>query len=73
MCCVELKEAFNLFDRDGDGTVPTRELGAVMKALGDTFTDTELQDMINVIDADGMPRAELCSNFTTRFRLTTTC
>lgn len=54
MCCVELKEAFNLFDRDGDGTVPTRELGAVMKALGDTFTDTELQDMINVIDADGM-------------------
>ncbi|KAG0699128.1 calmodulin-related protein [Suillus ampliporus] len=37
---MEFKEAFSLFDKDGDGTITTKELGT-------------LQDMINEVDADG--------------------
>ena len=30
----EAKEAFSLFDKDGDGTITTHELGTVMRSLG---------------------------------------
>ena len=49
----ELKEAFSLFDKDGDGTISTKELGTVMRSLGQNPTSQELQDMINEVDADG--------------------
>ena len=50
----EFKEAFSLFDKDGDGTITTKELGTVMRSLGQNPTEAELQDMINEVDADGM-------------------
>ena len=31
---AEFKEAFSLFDKDGDGTITTKELGTVMRSLG---------------------------------------
>jgi len=49
----ELKEAFALFDKDGDGSITTKELGTVMRSLGQNPTDVELQDMVNEIDVDG--------------------
>ena len=49
----EFKEAFSLFDKDGDGTITTKELGTVMRSLGQNPTEGELQDMINEVDADG--------------------
>uniref|UniRef100_A0A673C2K9 Calmodulin 2 n=1 Tax=Sphaeramia orbicularis TaxID=375764 RepID=A0A673C2K9_9TELE len=45
--CLEFKEAFSLFDKDGDGTITTKELGTVMRSLGQNPTEAELQDMIN--------------------------
>uniref|UniRef100_A0A670XY81 Calglandulin n=1 Tax=Pseudonaja textilis TaxID=8673 RepID=A0A670XY81_PSETE len=49
---AEFKEAFLLFDKDGDGTITTKELGTVMWSLGQNPTEAELQDMINEVDAD---------------------
>ncbi len=31
---AEFKECFQMFDKDGDGTIDTKELGAVMRSLG---------------------------------------
>ena len=50
---AEFKEAFSLFDRDGDGHITTKELGTVMRSLGQNPDERELQDLINDIDADG--------------------
>ncbi|KAJ6551372.1 calmodulin [Mycena capillaripes] len=48
----EFREAFSLFDTEGDGTIITKELGTFMRALGQNLTEAELQDMINE-DVDG--------------------
>ncbi|KAH9321894.1 hypothetical protein KI387_016533, partial [Taxus chinensis] len=50
---AEFKEAFGLFDKDGDGSITTKELGTVMRSLGQNPTETELRDMIGEVDADG--------------------
>jgi len=50
---AEFKEAFSLFDRDGDGKITSKELGTVMRSLGQNPTEAELQDMINEVDTDG--------------------
>ena len=39
----EFQEAFSLFDKDGDGTISTKELGVVMRSLGQNPTASELQ------------------------------
>lgn len=49
---ADLKEAFKLFDKDNDGSITWRELGEVMKKLGQNPTDEELQDMVNEVDND---------------------
>jgi len=50
----EFREAFSLFDKNGDGTISSTELGTVMRSLGQNPTENELQDMINEIDVDGL-------------------
>ena len=44
---TEFKEAFNIFDKDKDGYITTKELGDIMKNLGQSPSEAELQDMIN--------------------------
>ena len=42
-----------MFDKDGDGTVSTKELGAVMRSLGNNPTQEELEELIDDADRDG--------------------
>lgn len=50
---AEFRAAFELFDKDRDGKITTKELGTVMRNLGQNPTDSELQEMINEVDLDG--------------------
>ena len=42
-----------MFDKDGDGSITCKELGTVMRSLGHTPSESELQDMINEADTEG--------------------
>ena len=42
-----------MFDKDGDGTVSCKELGVVMRALGQNPTEQEIVEMIAEVDEDG--------------------
>lgn len=46
---TEFREAFQLFDKDGDGVITTKELGTVMRSLNLNPTEAELQDMVKKI------------------------
>jgi calmodulin len=50
---AEFREAFEIFDKDKDGYITIKELGDIMKNLGQAPTEAELQDMINEVDIDG--------------------
>lgn len=50
---ASIKEAFSLFDKDGDGYITTSDLGTVMRSLGQNPTQAEVQDMISDVNAAG--------------------
>ncbi len=50
---AEFRAAFEIFDRDKDGKISKKELGTVMRNLGQNPTEVELTEMINEIDIDG--------------------
>ena len=50
---AEFKEAFMLFDKDLDGRITATELGIVMRSLGQRPTETELKNMVTLVDQDG--------------------
>merc|ERR1712183_658996 len=50
----EFKAAFDIFVTDSeDGTITTKELGKVMRMLGQSPSETELREMIEDVDEDG--------------------
>lgn len=49
----DLREAFQLFDRDSNGYISKRELTFVMTSLGEQITDTAVENMIKEVDLDG--------------------
>lgn len=49
---LEVKEAFELFDKDHSGFINSKELGMVMRSLGQNPTEQELMSMINEVDED---------------------
>ncbi|KAG2446947.1 hypothetical protein HYH02_008101 [Chlamydomonas schloesseri] len=49
----EIREAFDLFDTDGSGTIDAKELKVAMRALGFEPKKEEIKKMISEIDKDG--------------------
>ena len=49
----EIKEAFDLFDTDGSGTIDAKELKVAMRALGFEPKKEEIRKMIQDVDKDG--------------------
>lgn len=54
-------EAFSLIDKDSDGIILAKELGTLLRSLGQNPTEVELQDMINGVDNDGKGTIDLPS------------
>merc|ERR1712118_291673 len=51
----QLREAFSVFDKSGDGKVTASELGMVMEECGEVVSEAEIKEMIKDVDksADG--------------------
>ena len=50
---AELKEAFRVFDRDGNGFISGAELRHVMSSIGENRTKEEVEEIIQEADVDG--------------------
>jgi len=50
---TEIREAFKIFDRDGDGRISANELKEVMLNMGEKIGDKEIADIIKEADLDG--------------------
>ncbi|ORD94284.1 CALM [Enterospora canceri] len=46
----ELRDAFNLFDADGDGKVSASDLKQFMSSIGDPCSETEIAEMVSVLE-----------------------
>merc|ERR1712046_76273 len=50
---ASLREAFRVFDRDGDNSVSKDEFRNVMQNLGERLSDDEVEELIASVDGDG--------------------
>lgn len=49
----EVREAFRLFDKNGDGYISSEELKSILSNNGEKISDNELDAMIKDADIDG--------------------
>ena len=47
---AEYKEAFQIFDKHGEGTISSKELGTIMRSLGLNPSDEDLKEIIDSFD-----------------------
>merc|ERR1719244_1385024 len=52
------REAFSIFDQNGNGSITSGELAQVMRTLGQNPTEEEITEMVLQIDADGNDNIE---------------
>ena len=53
-----MQEAFDLFDKDGDGTISATELGSLFKCFGSRKTQEELEEILVKYDEDNSGEIE---------------
>merc|ERR1719168_559643 len=53
LLAAEFKEAFDEFDKDGSGTISTKELLGVMRSMGQNPTEDELLALVMEVDING--------------------
>ena len=47
------RDTFVIFDKDGDGTIDSKELSTVLKSMGYNPTIEEIKEMVEDVDSDG--------------------
>ena len=62
----ELREAFRLYDKEGNGYIKTTDLREILRALDDKLTEDELDEMIAEIDTDGSGTVDFDGEFRIR-------
>lgn len=68
----ELKEAFRLYDKEGNGYITTDVLREILKELDDKITEDDLNSMIEEIDSDGSGTVDFDGKITKKkFKITT--
>ena len=48
----EIREAFAIFDKNGDGSIDSKELQTVMESLGEKLTEMDIKTMMDGADTD---------------------
>jgi troponin C len=48
----ELMEVFRSIDKDSDNEISTKELKIILEALGETPTESDMKDMMSILDED---------------------
>merc|ERR1719474_278144 len=48
----ELKEAFRIYDRDGQGFITTDVLKEILREIDSTLTESDLENIIEEVDED---------------------
>lgn len=49
----DIRDSFELYDRDGNGSISLIELREVLRNLGEQVTDDEINQIIRIADQDG--------------------
>lgn len=65
----ELREAFRMYDKEGNGYINVRDLREILRALDDKLTEDELDEMIAEIDTDGSGTVDFDGETTTLYLL----
>ncbi|KAL4218264.1 Myosin light polypeptide 6 [Mactra antiquata] len=55
----ELKDAFRIFDKDGNGTIDKQELEYVLKKFGEPLTHRQSKELIALMDKNGDGRVDM--------------
>lgn len=59
----ELREAFRLYDKEGNGYIPTTCLREILRELDDQLSDSDLDNLIEEIDSDGSGTVDFDGKF----------
>ncbi|KAH3752904.1 hypothetical protein DPMN_187530 [Dreissena polymorpha] len=49
----EFREAFQMFDKDGDGSIDVNEFVSALRSLGQNPNQLEIEEMVKSIDRNG--------------------
>ena len=50
---VEIINAFRVFDTESNGLISNQNLSHIIRTLGETLTDKEIEEIISEADVDG--------------------
>ncbi|CAF0780984.1 unnamed protein product [Didymodactylos carnosus] len=54
----EFRRVFDLFDKDGSGSIDSQEIGQLMRSLGQNPTNKQIEDLISQADKNGNQRLD---------------